>query len=761
MTGIMSKHPFNLYYNGGEYVKICGTQDGYFPDFGHHTANEMGGIWLHPIKLLDGFWLKLTDTKRNISVWSRADGFTSEPWGSRFQYDHGLSHIPVAMERTQFAPERVKGMTAAYELHHYGDEDLHLQVELLVRTDLRPVWFSDEVGVHDGVRDEPTVLNPREVLVQDEGNPWFTLVGTDLAGEELEVRSDLYGPEFTAGAGCGIAFRTELTMAAGERRRFHLFVAGSCTSREECEDSYRLLAAAHEALLAEKRGVYSAVAERAKLTVEGEPLWNEAFKWAKWNNQWLIQQVDGTGRGLTAGGPTYPWWFGCDSTYALQGVLAIGDPQLAKDTLNLLLEKSEEVNGNGRFIHELTTLGAVSNRGNTQETAHYIAFVWELFRWTGDEELLRRHYGYCVKGIGWLLGEMDPDGDLFPSGYGIIEIAGLNMELIDSAVYTAKALQAMAEMSGYLQEAEAQQKYSELAQRCTAAVNRSFWQENEGLFADAVAPVADVASKADFLVSLAEAQGVTGYREYMDRLLEADGADFTATAADADAAAGIQANAGHPADRGWLLNKNWVIVTPMEAGIAEPDKARRALDNMRNDTFIGEYGTYLSGMFQQGTMTISTGVHAVAEAASGNPDAALALLGRMLRSFSRVLPGSFSEMSPDYGCVVQAWTIYALAVPVVRHFFGAEPFAARKELRLKPQLPSAWSGKACTLERLVIGEAEFGLSLTEKDGVLQALIHNEAGWKVTVEWNGQIVESCEQRIELKLSGIELEAEEKR
>ncbi|MHA6533957.1 alpha-L-rhamnosidase-related protein [Paenibacillus sp. BAC0078] len=753
MTGITSKHPFNLYYNGGEYVKICGAQDGYFPDFGHHTANEMGGIWLHPIKLLDGFWLKLTDMKRNISVWSRADGFTSEPWGSRFQYDHGLSHIPVAMERTQFAPERVKGMTAAYELHHYGEGDLHLQVELLVRTDLRPVWFSDEVGVYDGVRDEATVLNSREVLVKDEAHPWFTLVGTDLAGDELEVRSDLYGPEFTAGAGCGISFRTELTIAAGERHKFHLFAAGSYTSREECEDSYRQLAAEHENLLTEKQEVYGAVAERAKFTVEGEAAWNEAFRWAKWNNQWLIQQVDGTGRGLTAGGPTYPWWFGCDSTYALQGVLAIGDPQLAKDTLNLLLEKSEEANGNGRFIHELTTLGAVSNPGNTQETAHYIAFVWELFCWTGDEKLLRRHYDYCVKGIGWLLGEMDSDGDLFPSGYGIIEIAGLNMELIDSAVYTAKALQAMEKMSGYLEETEAQQKYSELARRCTDAVNSSFWQENEGLFADAVAPAADVAAKADFLVSLAEAQGVAGYREYMDSLLGTAGIDIAADGDDANAnlAAGIHANADKTADRGWLLNKNWVIVTPMEAGIAEPDKARRALDNMRNDTFIGEYGTYLSGMFQQGTMTISTGAHAIAEAASGNPDAALALLNRMLRSFSRVLPGSFSEMSPDYGCVVQAWTIYALAVPVVRHFFGVQPFAVRKELRLKPQLPSAWNGKDCKLERLVIGEAEFDLSLTGKDGVLQAVIHNEAGWKVTVEWKGQIVDSCEKRIVLKLS----------
>ncbi|MFF2016604.1 glycogen debranching protein [Paenibacillus sp. NPDC058177] len=732
MARTTSKHPFNLYYNGGEYVKICGTQDGYFPDFGHHVANEMGGVWLHPIKLLDGFWLKLTDKKRNISVWSRADGFISEPWGSRFQYDHGLSYIPVSMERTQFAPEHVKGMTAAYEIKHYGDEELQLQVELLFRTDLRPVWYSDEVGIHDGAADEATVLNPREVLVKDSSHDWYTLVGTDLPGDQVETRPDLYGPEFTAGAGCGIAFRTELRLAPGEKHSFNLFVAGSHTSREEVEETYRHLSAHYASLLAEKREVYNAIADRAKLTIEGENEWNEAFTWAKWNNQWLIQKVDGIGRALTAGGPTYPWWFGCDNTYSLQGVLAIGDPQLAKDTLNLLLQKSEEVNGNGRFIHEVTTLGAVSNKGNTQETAHYIAFVWDLFLWTGDEELLRRHYDYCVKGIDWLLGEMDPDGDLFPSGYGIIEIAGLNMELIDSAVYTAQALRAMAEMSGYLQDSEAQNKYSELAQRCADAVNKYFWQEEEGLYADAVAPASDVAPKVDYMVSLAEGQGINDYREYVDGLLAASGEDVSA-------------------DRGWLLNKNWVIVTPMEAGIAEPDKARRALDNMRNDTFIGEYGTYLSGMYQQGTMTISTGVHAVAEVANGNPDAALDLLNRMKRSFSRVMPGSFSEMSPDYGCVVQAWTIYAIAVPFIRHFFGVEPFAANQELKIKPQLPAAWNGKACSLEHLVVADAQFDLTLTQNDGTLKAVIHNEAGWKVTVDWNGETVTSSEKHIELELS----------
>ena len=36
---------------------LIGTQDGLFPDIGWHTHQEMGGIWTHPIKIADGFWV--------------------------------------------------------------------------------------------------------------------------------------------------------------------------------------------------------------------------------------------------------------------------------------------------------------------------------------------------------------------------------------------------------------------------------------------------------------------------------------------------------------------------------------------------------------------------------------------------------------------------------------------------------------------------------------------------------------------------------
>jgi hypothetical protein len=39
----------------GNHAYCVGFQDGTFPDIGWHIKGEMGGLWAHPIKLLDGF----------------------------------------------------------------------------------------------------------------------------------------------------------------------------------------------------------------------------------------------------------------------------------------------------------------------------------------------------------------------------------------------------------------------------------------------------------------------------------------------------------------------------------------------------------------------------------------------------------------------------------------------------------------------------------------------------------------------------------
>jgi hypothetical protein len=70
LAGIRShgQHQDQPYVTAGDRAYLIGTQDGKFPDLGQHVPGEMGGLWLHPIKLIDGFWARVTDSATHKEV---------------------------------------------------------------------------------------------------------------------------------------------------------------------------------------------------------------------------------------------------------------------------------------------------------------------------------------------------------------------------------------------------------------------------------------------------------------------------------------------------------------------------------------------------------------------------------------------------------------------------------------------------------------------------------------------------------------------
>jgi len=45
----------------------------------------MGGLWMLPIKLLDGFWMKLSDEDSGLKNWlMEAKEFINYPYGNKF-----------------------------------------------------------------------------------------------------------------------------------------------------------------------------------------------------------------------------------------------------------------------------------------------------------------------------------------------------------------------------------------------------------------------------------------------------------------------------------------------------------------------------------------------------------------------------------------------------------------------------------------------------------------------------------------------------
>ena len=153
----------------------------------------------------------------------------------------------------------------------------------------------------------------------------------------------------------------------------------------------------------------------------------------KYNSDWLIRSVPEIGTGIAAGIPDYPWWFGVDSEYALKGFMAIGRQDVVLETIALIDSISNAVNGNGRIVHEVSTNGVVFNPGNINETPQFASLIWEVYKWNGNKAFLNKYFPTVEKGLKWLMEENDQDENLFPEGFGMMEIHGLDSEMIDVA----------------------------------------------------------------------------------------------------------------------------------------------------------------------------------------------------------------------------------------------------------------------------------------------------------------------------------------
>jgi glycogen debranching enzyme len=494
--------------------------------------------------------------------------------------------------------------------------------------------------------------------------------------------------------------------------------AGSSRSSAEAEREFTLVARSHPALLEKKKTHYASVIQRARIRIPDQRL-QQVYDWVRIDTEWLVRDVPGVGRGLSAGLPEYPWWFGTDGAYSMLALIASGDFDLVKQTLRLLRHHSARANGNGRIIHEVTTNGVVYNPGNTQETAHFIMTVGKVVRWSGDLAFAREMYPAMQQGLHWLLTDMDRDHNLFPGGYGVTEISGLNAELIDVAVYTGQALSATAEVGRLLGDSKSARRYQRLADQLELRINDRLWLPDEDSYADFYGTRDQAVSAAEGMIKQIGLQG-SDKETAQDRKLIQHYREL-----------GAKLAALPDTTRGWITNKNWVVATPMEMGIAPRDRAIEALDRIRNND-VGEYGPFLSAINRGAMMTISTGVLAVAEAMYGRIDQSLWYTNRIVETFNRNLPGSMSEMMPDYGDFVQAWTVYGIVVPLVEHVFGVAPDAVRKTVTFQPQLPDGWED--VSIEDLRIGADSISFFRRKTDrGIEYRIEAKEDGWRFVLK----------------------------
>lgn len=708
------------YATAGDRLYMVGYQDGTFPDLGWHVPGEMGGVWCHPIKLMDGFEVVIVVNDEKY-VLSKADVFENYAFGNKLTYNSLSPEFVV--ERYQFVPDGKKAVNIEFMIKNRTSKSLKISIELKAISNLMPVWLGERTNMIDG-KDE-AVFKENKWLVKDKLNTWYVVYGSKLKGSAVSEKENPTHKLNTS------ITRTQydLTVSPKATSIFPLVISGSEKNELEALKTYEELKLNASSFLQKKKIRLENVNEKSKITLSDKEL-EKGFRWIKYNTDWLIRDVEGQGRGLCAGLPDYPWWFGVDSEYTLKGLIATGRKDLVYSSIDLIHGFSEKTNGNGKIVHEVSTNGAVFNAGNVNETPQFASLIWEVFCWTGDKAFLNKYFQTVEKGLDWLLKENDKDGNLLPDGFGMMEIHGMNSEMIDVAVYSQKAFADASKMALVLGKVNLANQYQLKADKIKEKINVDFWVE-------------EFNSYADFIGTKKQAMHLLD-----DAIIRAD--TLKKPWAVAELKNSKKQIEIYPDDkkRGFVIHHNWVVNTPMEMGAADKEKAIKALETAKK--FTNPYGMFVTGIDRDETagteegsfvtnrkiftytgavMTLPTGVQAVAENNYGRPDEAYSLLKRMMKSFSFALPGSIYEVSPDFGMFSQAWNMYAFGEPIIKQFFGVKPLAHLKTIHISPLLPSKLAdGK---IQNVEIGENLIGMSFIQKSESQTFNISQKNGsWKL-------------------------------
>ncbi len=692
------------YVTAGDRVYMVGHQNGSFPEIGWHVKGEMGGIWMHPIKLMDGFDAEI---QTDDGVWSldKAGEFVNYPTANVHRYNSDDRNLLV--ERWQFVPDGREGLAVQYLIRNKGDEEKKIQFHLTGHSDLMPVWLGERTNMTDGAdvasyNEEASVWS-----VKDSASSWYLTYGLNTPVSNFSEEEN----EFL-GKGVSNSLTTSVVLGPGADSTITLVISGSMDSEKAALETYRNIMENYSSDLEQKIVRMGQLAERSKLTIPDKDL-EECFEWLKYNCDWLVRTVPGIGTGISAGIPDYPWWFGVDSEYSLQGYMAIGQTETVYQTIKLLDSVSRAVNGNGRIIHEMSTNGAVFNEGNINETPQFASLIWEIYRWNGDKDFLRAYFPTIKDGLHWLMSENDANGNLFPDGFGMMEIHGLDSEMIDVAAYTQRAFEDASKIAGELGENDIASEYQKTATELRQRINSEFWSSEFSSYADFIGTdeqtlhlIEDAIVRAD---TLKKPWAIDELKQTRQAVLNNPSAE----------------------PRPFVLHHNWVVNTPMEMNIADEEKAIKALNTAQR--FVNPFGVFVTGIDRDETagsddgsfegskvfsytgavMTLPTGVQAIAENNYGRPDKALDYIKRMTRTFSYALPGSMYEVSPDYGMMTQAWNIYSYAVPIIRQFFGIQPMASEKVVQIRPLMPSEWN--EASLENVEISDNKLSVYYSKSD----------------------------------------------
>jgi len=640
-----------MFANTGRRLYVLGDIDGRFrprsnpydlhafgkPRPDDPLAEKLQGVWAQPVKGLAGYSYSLTI---DGDAWNLLDADT---FTQAFAYaEFSFRRVSLKAVRHDFAAQDLPLLLSSLRLQNDGVDELNIALTFTAAFDLQDAWFTHLAGQRNTgqqISIEDGCLVARAEALPEQ---WAVVVGASRSGGTARLLNDGRA-----------ALDYHLRLAPGTEETLTFGIAIESQGGPQAGKQILALGLANSAaLLDEKIALYDRLLARGPRLSSPDPALNEAFDLALANIQLLEAESDlmgrppRRGRYFYAGLEMFPFWFSNDGAYSLPGLMAGGFTDTALNHSRLGLEYLQD----GRVPHQISPSGEILFAGNAQETPQWVSSLWEAYRWTGDRGFLSAVYPGAVKGMfDYVLGTIDPDGDGYPSGPGMVEVESMGAEKLDSAAYTWAALQALAEMAAELGDAATEQRARQQAARIQASFNHDWWDAANGTYA----------------MSLDESNQI-------------------------------------------FPVPHWAVIVPLEVGLAASEHAAATFTALRA-RYLNRWGMkHTAGdderVWTLPTATLSRAAYRYGEAALGYE-----MLRRVAETLDHGSIGLFHELIPEGACIVQLWSAAVFLRGIVEDLLGIQVLAADNILQVTPNLPQGWD--VVELKDLSFGQYRVSLRI--------------------------------------------------
>ncbi|SHK91421.1 amylo-alpha-1,6-glucosidase [Rhodothermus profundi] len=662
----------------GRLVLARPTQAGAFLDVVGRRAALLGyehrpfEVWVYPLKILDDLRLEfqIADYPVPLSGEETLAYIEVRPEATVLTY----SHAAFTVRQILYAPVHEPGIVMLFDVQAVRP----LTIRVAFRPDLRLMWPAGLMTGYLGWHEEAHVYT-----ITEETRRFAGVIGSPLA-QDISVQPYQEEPK-------DLPNRFELVVTPELAAHYYIpvIITGSIEGIDGAIAAYRRLLSQAESYYRQNVAHYERLLDEALQIETPDPRLNAAYAWALVGIDKGLATNPYLGTGLVAGfrtagnseRPGFAWFFGRDALWTVLATTAVGHFETTRTALDFLRQFQRE---DGKIPHEISQSAALIDWfeaypypwASADATPLFIIAHADYWQTSGDLDYIRQHWTSLVRAYRFTAGTDTDGNDLVENtgvGHGWVEGGQLyppHEELYQQGVWLA-ALEGMEAMAQALGETELAAEVRQRALAVRAAIERTYWLEDEGYYAFATWKPA----------------GATALE---------------------------------------LLRENTVLqAVPLWWRLLSPERARRALEHIGSAYLATDWGTRILSSasrrydplsYHHGSVwPLFTGWASMAAYRYEKPHIGYqALMANVLLTYqgalgyvTELLSGAFNR---DFGRSShhQVWSEAMVVTPLVRGLLGLEVQEGGRVLRVAPQLPAVWD--SVQLRHVPVGQDRYALT---------------------------------------------------